>query len=313
MASHAEELNVVWGTGPLGLSVMEELRARGQRVRMVNRSGKAEVPDGVEVVRGDATHPESARAASQGATTLYNCTNAPYTEWPEKFPAIWAGITDAAASVGAKLVAGDNLYMYGPVSSPIREALPYAATDRKGRTRAAMATALLEAHRSGKVRATIGRASNFYGPRVRDSSIGERVFDTALKGGTVDLIGNPDLPHTATFIRDFARGLVTLGEHDEALGRAWHVPSAPTLTTRQFVEMVFRQAGTSPKIRVAPKPLLTVMAWVNPMMREVKEMLYEFEESYIVDHSQFERAFGSHTTPHEEAIRETLEWYRAQQ
>ncbi len=47
------------------------------------------------------------------------------------------------------------------------------------------------------------------------------------------------------------------------------------------------------------------------MMREIEEMLYEYEEPFIMDHSKFERAFGGDTTPHREGIRHTLEWLRS--
>lgn len=220
------------------------------------------------------------------------------------------GIIEGAAAAGARLVSAENLYMYGPVSGPLTEELPYAATGPKGRTRAQMATTLLDAHRSGKVRATIGRASDFFGPYVLESAVGERVLGSALTGKAADVMGNPDVLHTYTFIEDFARGLVTLGERDEALGKAWHIPSAETLTTRQFVELVYREAGTTPKLRVASRFLIGAMGLFNPMVRELKEMFYEFDAPFVVDHSRYERAFGSRTTPHEEAIRKTLEWYR---
>ena len=41
-------------------------------------------------------------------------------------------------------------------------------------------------------------------------------------------------------------------------------------------------------------------------------MLYEFEESFVVDHSKFERAFGMRATPLKEGIGNTVRWYRAE-
>ena len=118
------------------------------------------------------------------------------------------------------------------------------------------------------------------------------------------------MPHTYTFVRDIGRGLVTLGEHDEALGEAWHLPAAETLTTRQFISLVCDAAGHEPNIAPSPKLIMTVLGLFNPAVREVLKVLYEFEEPFIVDHSKFERAFGADVTPHREAITETLEWYR---
>ncbi len=305
------ELHVVFGTGPIGLAVMDELLARGKSVRLVNRSGKAPAPAGVEVAAGDASDPEVTRRLCQGSAVVYNCTNPPYTHWPQLFPQLQAGVLAGAAAAGARLVAMDNLYMYGPIGNrPITEELPYLATTRKGRVRAQMATDLLAAHRAGRVQVAIGRASDFFGPRALGSAAGERVFYPALSGKAAQIIGQANLPHTFTYVPDIGKGLVTLGQHDEALGQAWHLPSPPTVTTRRFLEMVYAETGHPLKIQAMPKPLLKLLSFFNPMMRELDEMLYEFDEPFIVDDSKFTAAFGLAPTPWPEAIRATVDWFR---
>ena len=305
------ELHVVFGTGPVGLAVMDELVSKGKRVRMVNRSGRANVPEGVEVVGGDAADPTFTREVSEGASVVYFALNPPYNKWPELFPGLQAGVLEGAASAGAKLIAMENLYMYGPTyGRPLTEDLPYAATTRKGRVRAMMSKELMEAHKSGRVRVTIGRASDFFGPRVLASAAGEQVFGRALQGKSTQVAGDPDQPHTYTYTPDIGKGLVILGEHEEALGRPWHLPSSETVTTREFVRMVFEEAGGEPKMQRAPKPLLWALGLFNPALRETIEMLYEFEEPFVVDHSAFARAFGDHATPLREAIGLTVRWYR---
>lgn len=307
----SNELHVVFGTGPIGLAVVDELLARGKTVRVVNRSGKASPPTGVEVAAGDAADPENTRQLCRGAAVVYNCTNPPYTHWPEMFPPLQTGILAGTAAAGAKLIAMDNLYMYGPTNGrPLTENLPYAATTRKGRTRAQMATDLLAAHRAGQVRVAIGRASDYFGPRGLATAAGDRVFYPALTGKAAQIMGKADMPHTYSYIPDIAIGLVTLGEQDEALGQAWHLPSPPTVTTRQFLEMIYAETGHPLKIQAMPKPLLKVLKLFNPMMRELDEMLYEFEEPFIADHSKFTAAFGLEPTPWPEAIRTTVEWFR---
>jgi nucleoside-diphosphate-sugar epimerase len=168
----------------------------------------------------------------------------------------------------------------------------------------------MAAHKAGKVRATIGRASDFYGPGVRQSTVGERVFGFAIADKAASVTGNPDVQHTYTFIDDFARSLVNLGEHDEALGQTWHVPSAETITTRKFITMVFEELGKPVKIQVAPRRLLSLLGIFDPVIRELPEILYQSEQPFVVDHSKYERAFGADTIPHREAIRRTLDWYR---
>lgn len=309
------EQNVILGTGPLGLAVMDELVARGRQVMLVNRGGQVTelLPDGVKVVAGDVTNPDEVTRLCNGAAVVFQCAQPHYHEWPEKFPPIINGVINGVSQTKARLVVGDNLYMYGPTSGvPIHEDLPYAANGRKGHTRALLAHKLLNAHAAGQIQVTIGRASDFYGPRVIDSAVGEIVFAAALAGKAINVLGDPDQPHTYTFIRDFARALVTLSENNEAFGRAWHVPSAVTVTTRQFVAMVGETVERPLTIRPAGKFIVSLLGLFNANLREFKEMMYEFEEPYVVDHSQYQVAFGNEATPHESAIAETVAWYRAQ-
>jgi nucleoside-diphosphate-sugar epimerase len=306
------ELHVVFGTGPVGLAVMDELVSKGKRLRMVNRSGRASVPEGVEVVGGDATDKAFAQGASEGASVVYFALNPPYDKWAELFPGLQAGVLEGAASAGAKLIAMENLYMYGPTDGrPLTEDLPYAPNTRKGSVRARMSQELMEAHKSGRVRVATGRASDFFGPRVLVSAAGEQVFGRAVEGKSAQVAGDPDQPHTYTYASDIGKELAILGEREEALGQAWHLPSPETVTTREFVEMIFEEVGKPARVQAAPKILLRAIGLFNPGIRETIEMLYEFEEPFVVDHSKFEQAFGLHATPLKQAIGETVRWYRS--
>jgi nucleoside-diphosphate-sugar epimerase len=89
------------------------------------------------------------------------------------------------------------------------------------------------------------------------------------------------------------------------------VPNPETLSTREVLRMVYEEAGHELKMRVAPRWLLSLIGLVNADIREIKEMLYEFEEPYVVSHVKFEAAFGAQPTPLREAIRATVDWYRA--
>lgn len=303
-------IDVVFGGGPLGLAVVETLIGRGRAVRLVTRSGRADAPGGVQVVTADVSDPERAAEAARGARAIYHCVGADYGHWQHLLPPVMAGVMSAAEATGARLVYGDNLYAYGPVEAPLTEVLPSKATGPNGRLRAELAARLLDAHRAGRLRATIGRASDFYGPRVRLSMVGERVFGALLRGKPAELLGNPSLPHTVTYIYDFAEGLVTLAERDEALGEVWHVPSAETVSLRQFVALVAAQAGGPSRVKVAPSWIIRILSPFNPTLRAVAEQLYQSERPWVVDHSKFAGGFGAHPTPHPEAIARTLDWYR---
>jgi nucleoside-diphosphate-sugar epimerase len=303
------QLHVVVGSGAVGRAVVDELVGRGLPVRVVARRAAAGLPGGVDAVEADITDIDASRRALNGAAVVYHAASAPYDRWPALLPGLMRGVLGGAAASGARVVYADNLYAYGPVDGPLTENLPARAGGRNGRVRAALAAQLLEAHAAGRVRATIGRASDYFGPRGRQSTAGERLFGAVLAGKSAQLLGDPDAPHTFTYLPDFARGLVTLGTRDEALGEVWHLPSAETLSTADFVRLVFEGAGRSPRISVLPSPVLALLALVSPMLRAVREQQYQRESPWIVDHSKFGAAFGAEVTPHPEAIRATLDWF----
>lgn len=303
-------MNVILGTGPLGFAVMRELVRRRKPVRMVNTSGVADVPDGVELAKADLYNVEEAKAAMQGADVVFQCAQPPYHKWPELFPKLQESIMAGAAAVRARIVVADNLYMYGEVDGDIHEGLPYRANTRKGRVRAALADRWMEAHRQGKLKAVIGRGSNFFGPHVSESIVGDMLFKPALAGKKCTLLGNLDMPHTLTYIEDFGRALVTLSEYDDAYGESWHVPNAETVTLRQFAEAAYRAAGFPPKAGAMSRTMLKIGGMFIPAARETIEMLYQFEKPFVVSCRKFTERFNLQATPLDEAIRATVAWYR---
>jgi nucleoside-diphosphate-sugar epimerase len=315
------DVAVVVGYGPLGAAVVRALDRRADRrdrdggdaqIRVVTRSGEAAVPDGVNAVAADVSDAEAAAAAFAGASRVFLCASPPYRDWPDLWPPLMDGVVAGAERAGATVVFGDNLYAYGPVDGPVTEDLPHEATGPKGRVRTRVAEDLLAAHDRGVVEATIGRASDFYGPGVRTSLLGERVFEPALADERATVLGDPDTLHTYTYIEDFADALVTLSEHETALGEVWHVPSAETRTTRALIETIYEQAGSTLDLRVVPRWLEWVIARMDGDVRALREVAYTFREPFVVDHAKFAAAFGADPTPHAEAIRHTLEWYRTE-
>ena len=305
-------LHVVFGaSGGVGSALVRELLARGERVRAVSHSGRATFPRGAKVVRADASDAASAREASLGAAVIYHAVNVPYSRWRQKLPLVMDATIEAAAGAGARLVYADNLYMYGKPDGPITEETPHNAASRKGVLRARLADTLVAAHREGKVRATIGRASDLYGPGPLNAVAGERLFKAVLAGEKVMWVGKLDAPHTLTYAGDFAKALITLGEREEALGEVWHAPSPEPITGRKFIELVFDEAGRSPKLGTYSRRAMRLAGLFSRQVREFVEMLYQFEAPFVLDSSKYARAFGDVApTPYREGVAETLRWHR---
>jgi nucleoside-diphosphate-sugar epimerase len=306
-----DRLHVVFGTGQVGNALAAHLAGLGIAVRAVSRHRPAALA-GVDWRAADAADPEAAADAAKGASVIYQCLNAPYNQWPERFPPLQRGVLAAAERTGALLVSLENLYGYGPANgSPMTEDMPLAATGVKGRARAAMTAELLAAAGAGRVRIAIGRASDFFGPGVtQGSTLGERVFGNALAGRRADFIGNPNLPHTYSYVPDIAVGLATLGTDARAVGQVWHLPGPATGTTRALLDLVAGQVGHPVGVRSLPKPAVRVLGLVNPLLRELAETFYQFAEPFVLDTSKYQAAFGAAGTSLADAITATLAWYR---
>ena len=304
--------HVVLGAGTIGTTIAEQLAAAHEPVRLVSRSGRSPGIAGVEAVAADLTNPVAVRAATAGAHVAYFACQPAYTDWPKGFPPLADGVLGGLAGTGTRLAVVDNTYMNGPTGGrAMTEDLPYAATTRKGIARAKLAERFMAAHRAGDVAIVIARASDYFGPRGVSSTHGDRFFPPLLAGKAVQVFGDVDAPHAVTYVPDFARALIELGRHEGALGQAWHVPTAPAVSQRAFVEMAARVAGVpAPKLSRVTKPMLYLAGLFVPPAREMIEMSYEFEEPFLLDSSRFERTFGVGPTPLEEALPATVAWWR---
>ena len=305
------KLHVVIGaSGGTGSALVRELVRRGRRVRAVNRSGRMAVPDEVEVMAGDATDPARMQEVCRGAGVVYNAVNVPFARWRANFPAAIDGVLAGAQAADARMVFVDDTWMYGPVDGPMSESLPYRPNSNKGVLRAWLAERVLAAHSRGQVRTVIGRAPELYGPAV-ESVLGATLFGLALDRGRVVWVGDLDEPLGPMFIDDFAHGLAELGEHDAALGHAWHVPTPPPVTARAFIDQLFAQLDRPARtVRLGPGAARALgLAW--PVMREGAEMLYQFRQPHSVDATAFRTAFGpGRVITYHQGIEQTLHWYR---
>lgn len=306
------DIHVVLGTGAIGLALVEELVTSGRSVRAVNRSGRADVPAGVEVRAGDLTDPAFAGAATADAAVIYQCLNPPYHRWAEEFPGLQDAGVGAARAAGARFVSFENTYMYGDTNGePMTETTPMRAHTRKGKVRAAMAEQLQALHESGDLRVSTARASDYFGPRgTSQSPFGDLVIGAALAGKAARVMGDPDQPHSYTYTVDAARTLAALGSRDDVDGEIFHVPNAPAQTTRQIIDMISEQMGSPIKVSAAPRLVLRALGLFNPTVRELDEMRYEFTQPFIVDSTKAQNQLDIAPTPLPEALQATIAWFR---
>jgi len=307
-------LNVIFGTGPVGIWTARALRESGQQLRAVNRTGKRPglMPADVEIIAADLADPIQAVDAAQGAAVVYQALNPPYDRWPELFPSLQRTAMAAARAAGARYVSIDNLYGYGRAAGTLTEESLQQPISKKGRLRSAMTREVLDAHEGGELRAAILQSSDYYGPGVRVSQFGERTFGPMLAGKAADVSGSADLPHSYAYIEDVGRAAAVLGTRDEALGRVWFAPHAPAATQRAMVEEACRQLGIAPRIRVISPLMMRLAGLFVLAARESVEMLYQFTEPFVVSSAAIETAFGLMPTPMAEGLGRTIEWWKTE-
>ncbi|HET9620938.1 MAG TPA: NAD-dependent epimerase/dehydratase family protein [Kofleriaceae bacterium] len=316
LASH-RPLHVIVGAGQIGPMVAERLIERGFRVRMIRRGSFADAPAGVETVSAEVNDPRAAGEAMRGASVVYHCANPRYHRWPRELVPLARGITEGAARAGARLVALDNLYMYGlPADGRLAEDTPIAPRSRKGALRAEAAAVMLDAHARGDVAVAIARAADFFGPRCTNSVLGDRFWHKLLAGRPVEVLGDPDQPHTYSYGPDVADGLVTLGTTDPTTdlgvyGRVWHLPALPADSTRTWIERFARELGVPTRLSVLSPTLLRVAGWFLPEAGELPEMIYQWRGPFRLDDAQFCARFAARPTALPRALAATVDWARA--
>jgi nucleoside-diphosphate-sugar epimerase len=304
-------LYVVIGFGPAGAATARLLAEEGHSVRVVTRSGRRPEP-GIEHVALDAADSQRLIEAAQGADAIHTCAAPPYHRWASDWPPLASSVCAAAEATGAVLVMLGNLYGYGPVAGPMTEQLPLAATGPKGRVRAAVWQQARKLHEQGRIRAVEVRASDFFGPGVTDGGhLAARVMPRLLRGKPVSTLGDPDAPHSWSYLPDVARALVEVAGEERAWGRAWHVPTRPALSVREMVDRLAAQSETGPvAVRRLSPVVLGVASVLSPLIRELKEIRYQFDRPFVVDSSAYEAEFAVRATPVDEQVKATVDWWR---
>jgi nucleoside-diphosphate-sugar epimerase len=304
---------VVFGYGSVGREITALLVARGDVVRVAQRTAPKILPDGVTFKACDLTDGEAVAAACAGRDIAICAAGFPYDSrtWETEWPKAMTSLLDACQASGARFVFADNLYMLGPQSVPLKEDTPLTGYGRKPRVRAEITRLWQQAHAAGCVKAVAVRASDFYGPDVPTSVLSTFGVARLVAGKPALLPYSPDHPHDFTYVPDFARAVIKLIDApDDAYGQAWNVPNAPTRTLRELLALAADIAGVPLRVHVLPAWLQPVVGLIQPAVRELVEMRFQTDRPYLVDVSKYSNRFGDDVTSFEEGLAATVAFYR---
>ncbi len=303
------DLYVVTGAGPVGWTVAEQLAEQGKRVRVLTRSGSGPEHPLVERVVADVQDPALVRAAVSGAAAVFHCIHgSSYTAdaWRAELPGAEQAVLAAAGEAGAVVAFPESLYSYSEPERPMTEAGPRAAQGGKRGVR----TDLLRAREVSSTNTVTMVAGDFFGPRVRTSHGGERMVRPVLAGKKLWVIGSADQPHAFTYVPDLAAAMIHAAQAPELWNKVWHTPSVPAVTQRQLAAAFAEAAGAAkPQVGAVPGWALRAFGLFAPGMREVAEMLYQFEKPFVMDSAASQAGLGLRPTPLKEAAAATVAWW----
>ncbi|MGO4263686.1 FAD-dependent oxidoreductase [Lysobacter sp. TAB13] len=298
--------NIVVGAGATGVATARLLAEAGHEVTLVSRRANVATPAGVKYVSGDASDANFMSMLAAGAQTLFNCAMPPYDSWPKLFPPLGSSLLAAAERSGANYVMLGNCYGYEPSAEPITESSPIAPTSIKGRVRAKMWADAMTAHHSGRVRVAEVRASDFLGANA-GSLYTLTILPRLTSREPIAYPANLDVEHSWTYTEDAARTLIAAALNDAAWGRAWHVPPVSNESAREVTFRLSQLAGIDPLhlIRMNSAEVEKI-GRDDSIMAEISEMLYMFEQPFVMDAALTQQTLGVSASSLDRALSEML-------
>ncbi len=296
--------------GAIGVELAKALTEYTNDIRLVSRHPK-KVNKTDELMTGDVTNLADVRKAVEGSSVVYLTVGLAYDikVWRETWPTIMRNVITACEEHNAKLVFFDNIYMYDPnYLNGMTEETPVNPSSKKGKVRAEIAQMILDEVKEGKLTALLARAADFYGPGDQKTSVlSETVIKPLTKGKKANWMGGVTFKHSYTYTPDAGRATALLGNTDDAYNQVWHLPTAANpLTGKEWIEAIAKELGVKPKYQAAPKFMIRMIGLFIPIMREMVEMMYQYDRDYVFDSSKFENRFGIQATTYHKGIKEAV-------
>ncbi len=297
--------------GAVGVELAKALKEYTNEIRLVSRNPKAVNPDD-QLVQADLTNSDEVLKAVKGSEVVYLTVGLPYNTkvWQRQWPLIMESVINACKQEKAALVFFDNIYMYDPNHlSFMTEETPINPVSKKGRVRNLIANMLINEMEKGELRAVIARSADFYGPSIKNTSVlTETVFNNFSKGKKAFWFSSVNFKHSVTYVPDAARATALLGNTPEAFNQVWHLPTASNpLTGKEWIEAIAKEMGVEPKYQLVSKFMLRLIGLFQPVMREMTEMLYQYDRDYVFDSSKFESHFDFKPTSYQAGIKMIVE------
>ncbi|MEO7425629.1 MAG: NAD-dependent epimerase/dehydratase family protein, partial [Fibrobacteria bacterium] len=303
---------ILGANGTIGTPLAAELRTYTDTIRLVSRNPRRVNPTD-ELLPLDLSRPADMAAnvekAVAGSAIVYLMTGFDYSlsVWKATWPPLMAAVIAACIRHKSKLVFFDNVYMYDKDAIPrMTEASPLNPPSKKGAVRKQIAEMLMEATRTRGLQALIARSADFYGPDNGKSLITEVIIKNQLKGKKANWMMDAGKRHSLTYTPDAAKATAMLGNAEDTYGQVWHLPTDPAaLTGRELAALAAKEMGAPEGVALFPIWMMKILGLFMSIMRELPEMMYQYDRDYIFDCSKFNKRFRFQTTTYAEGIKST--------
>jgi nucleoside-diphosphate-sugar epimerase len=300
---------ILGANGTIGSLLAKELTVYTDKIRLVSRN-PVKVNDGDELFPADLSDPSQVDKAVEGSSVVYLLVGFEYklSVWREKWPRLMRAVIDACKRHQSKLVFFDNVYLYDQSAmGHMTEDSPVNPPSKKGEVRRQVAEMLLQEVKAGGLTALIARSADFYGPRNERSFLIEAVYKNFKKGKKANWFINAEKKHSFTYTPDAAKATALLGNTADAFNQVWHLPTDPTpVTGRQMVSLFAREMQCPDKVMVMPMWMIRLVGLFIPFMREMPEMMYQYDRDYLFDSSKFRQRFNYTPVTYEEGVKEIV-------
>lgn len=301
---------ILGANGTIGSVLAKELQNYTDKIRLVSRN-PVKVNESDELFPADLSIPGLVEKAVAGSDVVYLVVGLDYKleVWQDKWPKLMRATIDACVKHKARLVFFDNVYMYDVNAiHHMTEESPINPPSKKGLVRRQIAKMMMDDAKSGRLMALIARSADFYGPGNEKSFVNEMVYKNFKKGKVANWFINADKKHSFTFAPDAAKATALLGNTDDAYNQVWHLPTDNnTLTGREFTDLFAKEMNTKSRVFVMPVWLIKVMGLFIPILKEMPEMMYQYDRDYFFDSSKFMKRFNFKTTTYQEGVKLTVQ------
>jgi nucleoside-diphosphate-sugar epimerase len=301
---------ILGANGTIGKVLAKELTAYTTDIRLVSRNPK-KVNDTDELFPADLSNPDMVEKAIEGSAVVYLVVGFDYKlkVWQESWPKLMNATINSCAKHGAKLVFFDNVYLYDiSAIGHMTEDSPINPPSKKGMVRMEIAGMLMDAVKQGQIKALIARAPDFYGPDNEKSFLIETVYKNLKNGKKPNWFIDATKKHSFIYTPDAAKATALLGNTPDAYNQVWHLPTdKKSLTGLEWIELFNKEMNTSKKAMVISMFLLRTLGLFMPLMREMPEMMYQYDRDYFFDSSKFEKRFNFTPTTYEQGVKSIVQ------